>query len=833
MSPLVWRALVRHLLRHPWQLALAMVGIALGVAVVLAVDLANSSARRSFALAAQQLTGVATHQIVGTGGKVPQAFYRDLRINLGVRASAPVIAGYAALANEPGAQIQILGVDPFVEAPMRTQSTANGYTAQSMAALLTVPNAALLSADLAAPRADLAINRGGRVLRLQRVGTLVDPGLTALAITDIGTAQTLLELGQNLSHIDLVLPKSPAGVALAERIRRSLPAGLRLVSAGEREQAIGALSDSFSLNLTVMSLLALLVGMFLIYNTMLFAVVQRQPLLGRLRALGVSRRELFTAVIGEALLIGGIGTLLGGGLGMVLGYGLLHLVTRTMNDLYFTLTVSTLHISSFAMGKALFLGLLVSAIAAWLPAREAASVPPRALLSRASLEMRWVAALPRLLMVAAATLLAGILMLRWSSGLIGGFAALFLLVLGCALSAPPLIGMLARGLRLLAWRPLAAMAIGSVARDLSRTGVAVAALMVAFATTVGVGVMIDSFRAGVIVWLEQLLTADIYVAPASSKPSSDTALQPEVIAKIGEIPEVAAISLYRRSETWVAGKPVALTAVDLAPAAQQGYRLREGDAATVWRALDEGAVLISEPLAYRQRLHVGDDVTLTTRQGERQFPVAGVFYDYGSEHGRILITRAVYLRHWDDPVVNSAAIYAVPGASIAALRQRLEAGPGRLQALSLRNHRDIFEFTLAVFDRTFTITAVLRLLAIIVACVGMLSALLALLLERGKEFAVLRTLGLSPAESAALVGLQSGLLGLLAGLLALPVGLMLAAVLVFVINRRAFGWTLPFQVDPWILAQALGWAILAALLASLYPIWRLNRVNLAQALRTE
>jgi putative ABC transport system permease protein len=238
-------------------------------------------------------------------------------------------------------------------------------------------------------------------------------------------------------------------------------------------------------------------------------------------------------------------------------------------------------------------------------------------------------------------------------------------------------------------------------------------------------------------------------------------------------------------------------------------------------------------LAYRRQLAVGDALELPTDQGPRTFPIAGVFLDYGSEHGRILLHRSGYARYWREPSVGSAAAFAAPGENLAALRDRLQDRLGPIQPLLIRSNRDIQSRTLDVFDRTFTITNVLRLLAILVAVVGVLSALLALQLERAREFAVLRATGMTAGEVGGLVSLQTGFMGAAAGLLAIPTGLLLAAVLIFVINRRAFGWSLPFEVNPLLLLETLALAICAALLAGLYPIWRMARARPAEALRME
>ncbi|MFO1431474.1 MAG: FtsX-like permease family protein [Candidatus Competibacteraceae bacterium] len=836
MNALLWRSLWRHLTRHPWQLALAIIGIALGVAVVLAVDLANASARKSFALSMEQVGGRATHRIRGGSQGIPETLYLELRLTQGVRATAPVVGGHVVAIDPPGKVFQVLGVDPFAEAPFRTQPGGAVGSGDTLARLLSEPGAVLLPP--AAGRHDrLTVRVGERRFTLHSVGALDRVTLDNLILTDISTAQAMFGQSGRLSYIDLILPEGAAGEQLGTAIQSRLPPGIRLERTAERNQATVELSSAFSLNLTAMSLLALIVGMFLIYNTMTFVVVQRRALLGMLRALGVTRREVFLAVLGEALLLGLAGTLLGSLLGIGLGSALLRLVTRTVNDLYYVLSVRELYLAPISLLKVSLLGLLATTMAAWLPAREAANAPPGVSLSRAHLESRWRTVLPRLNLAGLALLLVGGLLLALSRSLVAGFTALFLMLLGCGLLAPAGVLLLAslNRLSLGRWSLLARMAGRDVARHLSRTGVAVAALMIAFATTVGVGVMVDSFRDGVEIWIEDLINADIYIAPPLLEEGDySTPLRSEVLAELRQTPGVAAVSLYRRTTVDIGGRPVQLMAVELAPTAKQGYRFIDGDPATAWKQLDsQGAVIISEPLAYRQGLKAGMELTLDTDRGPQVFPIAGVFHDYGSEHGRILLHRSTYQRFWDDTAVGSVAVYVVPGETVATVRRHLEIRLGPLQELLFRSNRDIQAFTLAIFDRTFTITQVLRVLSIVVAFVGVLSALLALQLERAREFAVLRAIGMTTSEIGWLVSLQTGFLGFISGLLSLPVGLGLAAVLIFVINRRSFGWTLPFQVDPWILVQAVVLAMVAALLAGIYPIRRMARTHPAAALRAE
>ncbi len=835
MTPLLWRALLRHPLQHPWQLGLAILGIALGVAVVVAVDLANASARRSFALAMERISGQATHRLTGNAQGVPEAWYVQWRLERGLRPSAPVVTGYLPNAEQPGQLLQILGIDPFAESPFRNPAADLTGSDFDLRALLLDAQAALLPEALGER---VTLKRGEQRFTLKRAGTLRGPELDGLIITDISTAQTLLGIAGRLSHIDLILPEGSAGERKLAELRAGLPPGLRLERPDERNQAIADLSASFSLNLTAMSLLALIVGIFLIYNAITFSVVQRRMLLGLLRALGVSRRELFLGVLGEALLLGLAGTLLGGLMGLWLGSGLVHLVTRTINDLYYVLSVREFFIDPWSLAKGAALGVLATLAAAWLPAREAADAPPGAALSRAHLESRWRASLPRFLLAGLALLTAGGLTLTFSQSLAAGFAGLFLLILGCALWTPPIVVGLVRLNQPLTARLglLARMANRDVARHLSRTGVAVAALMVAFSATVGVGVMVDSFRGGVAIWINDLLNADLYIAPPSMEDGGNRseALTPAALTVLRNMPGIAGVSTYRGTRIDLDGRPITLIAVDLAPASQAGYRLIDGNAAAAWPTFQTGeAILVSEPLAYRRGLAVGDRLELPTDQGSRRFPIAGVFLDYGSEHGRILLHRTGYERYWRDPATGSAAVFAAPGKNLAVLRERLQERLGPIQPLLIRSNRDIQTRTLEIFDRTFTITQVLRVLAILVAVVGVLSALLALQLERAREFAALRAMGMTAGEIGGLVSLQTGFMGAAAGLLAIPTGLLLASVLIFVINRRAFGWSLPLEVNPLLLLETVALAIFAALLAGVYPIWRMARTRPAEALRME
>jgi putative ABC transport system permease protein len=263
------------------------------------------------------------------------------------------------------------------------------------------------------------------------------------------------------------------------------------------------------------------------------------------------------------------------------------------------------------------------------------------------------------------------------------------------------------------------------------------------------------------------------------------------------------------------------------------YRSAEGDPARAWEAAKAGAVIVTEPFAFRHRLPArGATVTLNTDRGPRTFPVAGVFFDYAADQGTVFITRNVYERYWDDRGITSVGAHLVPGASVERVTQALRAALAGT-ALNVTPNRSLRAHALAIFDRTFAVTRSLRLLAVVVAFIGVWSALMALQVERTRELATLSALGLGERQQWALGVLETGLMGAVAGLLALPLGWLLAFVLVHVINVRSFGWTMRLEADPWYFAQAFVFAVAAAVLASVYPLIRLQRRSLAEALRLE
>jgi len=836
----IYRSTLRYLLRHRWQAALAIVGIALGVAVVVAIDLANQSASRGFQLSMEQVAGRTTHQLLGGPSGIDEAIYPWLRITQGLRGSAPVVEGRVAIRGEP---FTLLGVDPLAEGGFR--DFASGIAPTDLRRLLSEPGTLLMSrADAqrlgipAGTEAAVAVEVDGRQTRAQVIGFFGDAEdalLDGLLVADIATAQELLDRSGRLDRIDLILTDEQAAT-----LARVLPGQLRLERPENRTATLLRMSEAFRINLSAMSLLALLVGTLLIYNTMTFAVLQRRALLATLRALGVTRGEIASAILFEALLLGTLGSLLGLALGSAIAQALLHLVTRTINDLYYVVNVTELILDPLLLLKGLGIGMGASLLAALVPALEAARSRPQAAQRRSVLEGRSHRLTPWL--TASGVLLCGLgwaLTAQPSGDLIAGFGGLFLIIVGYSLVVPAAVVLFARALTPLLGRLFGVtgtFAGRAISRGLSRTGLAVAALSVAVSATIGVGIMVESFRFSVAEWLTQTLQSDVYLsAPHALSSRAAGTLDPAIPQRLRGVSGISELSTGRRREIETAHGPVELAAIGMAAASYRGFRFLGDTLDAIWPRFRSGkAVLVSEPYARRQGLLVGQTLELFTAAGPRDFTVGGIFQDYGAGKGLVVMHRPVYAALWQDPSISSIGVYVAPGHApqsvIADIRAALTGIPRQPQ---IRTNLAIREHSLAIFDRTFTVTRVLRLLAIGVAFIGVFSALMALLLEQAREHAILRASGATVANLLSIVSLQAGLLGFLAAILAMPLGWWMSAVLIDVINLRSFGWTMQTVLPPGVFGGAALLALAAALLAGTYPAWRIARMPPAATLREE
>lgn len=854
LQPIILRLGLRYISRRVFQSVLFILGVALGVAVVIAIDLANNSASRAFALSASSVTGNATHQISGGPGGLPTSLYRDLRLELGLEEVAPIISQSLRVQEFDNQTMRLLGVDPFAEPPFRdyleTVSVLGDDAGDGFEALtnfIVQPNTVLMSASMAErynvqPNDTITLRIGANAVSVRVLGALLpadrvsQQALDDLLLMDIATAQEVAGLPGRLSRIDLILPEDYDSA----QIVAILPSGATLRSVGGSANTLDQMTAAFEINLQALSLLAVVVGVFLIYNTVSFSVVQRRPMIGIMRSVGATRNQIFAFILGESFVLGLVGTVLGMALGIIFGRFMVGLVAQTISDLYFAVNVATLTVDPLTLLKGASLGLFASLGAALIPSLDAMRTPPTGTMRRSQYEEQVRKLLPYITAAAAALMAIGLLLLQIpTDNLIISFAALFCVILSGALFTPGFMLLMLWVLAPLVDRifgVVGRMAPRAVTRSLSRTSIAVAALTISVSVIVGVSVMIGSFRTTVGNWLENTLGADVFIsAPSATANLATTNIDPAVRQRVAETDGVARVSASRtvtvQTPDYPDLPPANLVAVDQDISTARRFAWTMAD---VYPALESGKVLVSEPFAFRRGITPeNNQLRIQTVQGVQTFEVVGVYYDYSTDQGSIYMYRSTYDRYFDDPFVSAVAAYVEPGADIETVMQRLRTESLAGFDLTVQDNRTLRQGVFEIFERTFTITIALRLLATLVAFIGILSALMALQLEHTREYGTMRATGMTPLQLWNFTLIQTGLMGTVAGVLALPIGVVLALVLIFVINVRSFGWTLQFAFLPDEFLAALLVAIGAALLAGLYPAWRLTRMQPAQALRSE
>jgi putative ABC transport system permease protein len=498
-------------------------------------------------------------------------------------------------------------------------------------------------------------------------------------------------------------------------------------------------------------------------------------------------------------------------------------------------------VPTLSLLKGVLVGVGSALLAALLPALEATTTPPAGTLKRSDIESKVRRLVPAV--TAAGLVIVGLSLAALSvNTLVISFAGLFGIVIGFSLLTPLVALILMRLIRPLSGALLGVlglMAPRSIIRSLSRTSVAVAALMVAVSVIVGVSAMVGSFRSDVQYWLENTIRADILISPPSIQATrQDVPVDPAVADVVRQIPGAGIVGVSRSVDVVRPGDalPVHITAIDVD--ISQGRRLfvwNIGSYDAVWAAMAQGAVIVSETFAHQRQIPIGPGqaITLVTDKGEHTFPIVGVMTDYSGDQGTVMLRMPIYRSLYDDQAISTLGVFLAPGADLEGVIRELKAKFAGQQELIVSSNRELRASVFVVFDQTFAITTALNLLATVVAFIGILSALAALQLERTRELGTLRANGLTRGQLFRLTLIETGLMGGIAGLMALPVGTVLAWVLIYIINIRSFGWSLRLQLRPEFYTQAVAVALIAALLAGIYPALRIGRIQPARAIRLE
>lgn len=839
MPSLLWTSYLRYLRRNSWLLFLSMSAVAVGVAVVLAIDIASTSARLSFALSTEALIGRSNYSVTSSSN-LPSEFYRRLRVDWGYRRSAPVMEGYVAFPSPDGSgeslALTLLGVDPFADRDIRSWTSSRLEGSSGGLGRLVGAEDNVVSSSSTARRLNWQVGEEREVAvglerrRLMLAGVFSaqsersNGALDNMLLTDISVAQRIFGRFGMIDRIDLVLEPGEEDV-----LKAKLPEGYFLSPSGQSRQTASELSSAFHLNLRALSYLCLLVGVFLIFNVVAFTVSHRRQALARLRILGVTSGELARLLLGEALVLGVLGSVVGCALGLLLGRGLVPLVTRTLNDLYYVHSITGFAIDSKLILKAFFSGLVACLAAASVPAYLAAREEPLDLLHRVSDPDTQARGAGRWFMGGFVSLVVASALLLHPS-LWAALLSLLLTVLGYALWIPALLSLT---VRLGSWtvRGVSAkMAFRGVSAFLGRTSIATVSLTVAVAATISIALMVSSFRGTLTRWLDTTLTADIYLSLRNRSGHASGLALPEL--------QVQRALALDGVEDWVGQR---LKTVDsstgetllIGVRTTPKYRsslvfLEHGE--QHWTRFERGeGVFVTEPYARRAKLSAGSSLWLATPHGGREVEILGVYYSYAPDRNTALASHRLLVQEYGDAMWSGLGLFLKPGADSVELVGKLRRLFG--EQVEVRATGSLKRLALEIFERTFTVTEVLRGLALGVAFLGVFLSLLALAYERSQEVRVLRALGFGEGELFRLSLGQSVLLGLAGGIFALPLGVVLSRLMISAINQRAFGWTITFEMDYGSPVTGIALALLAAVAAGLYPAWKWSRESEGEALR--
>jgi putative ABC transport system permease protein len=820
--PLIFiiKSFLRYFKRRRSLSLLQLLGVACGAAAVIGMTLSARSALSSFTDAVMFLQGRATHTIERTAGPLDEKILAELMRDRAVLNFSPVIDRKMKLEDET--LIRVLGVDPFLDRDIRPEFARMGFSSKNDSNqsgnldFLLDERAVFLEAGIAG---QLGVSVGGEMNSskgsFKIAGIFSNPSEEPLILMDIFHAQEIFSLTGYVDHVDLILTDEADFVSRWEK-------GFQIRSSKQKTQTFKAMVRAFRLNLEALSLMALLVAVFLIYNTTMFTVVSRKRDVGILRSMGVSRKEIIIAFLVEILILGALGGALGGVAGYILSFFLTKIVGGAISNIYFFLRPISPSWSVLILFSGILLGCLASILGGIYPLVELVRANPVAALQGRAPSRRSAKTALNAAWIGIFIVMASVIILAASGRQVyPAFAATFLFLLGASLVTGFVLAFTAPFLKLLLVRIgglSGRIAAGNIRQNLGRSGVAVAAFMMALSMLIGLDSMIGSFRESLSWWMGTQLRGDLYVSTAS-----EMEVPLDFYREILSDPRIDGVDAYRRAEIEIDGKTAYITAI------RSDVLKRFSDFAWFsggnehWDEVSRGDVIVSESFVRNFNIRTGDNITLKGNRGLVKLRVAAAFYDYTTEHGLIIMDRNTYISLFDDQAINSISIFIDPDnlhkdEIIDKVRKM-----ARQRGLPVFTKKQLYNNVLQVFDSTFAVTRSMKIITVIIAFFGIAGALMTLFIERRRDFGILRSLGFSTGQVSAMTLLEALGMGFMSFLLSALVGTAFAFILIKVINLRSFNWTIFFYLhwQPYVTAAVT--AILASVAAALYPIWKVRK----------
>ena len=834
----------RHVRRHRLRTMLTFLGIGLGVAVIVAIAVVNRSLTSSFQSTIDQIAGKAVLQVSNGESGVPESLFPVIRDARGVQDAAAAVEGFLPVGGAEQERLYVLGVDLLTDAAIRDhQFVGAGYGFDQALDFIAPPDSIALTESFSrrfnlplGATITLTTSRGKRSYTIRAL--LKEKGTAKVfggnfALMDLPVAQLAFGKEGRLDIVDLTVEEGEQINDVKERLQQRLEGTAAVERPRNRGEQIELLLTSFRVGLFFVSLIALFVGFFLIYNTVSVSVVQRKREIGTLRCLGMRRAELLRLIIVEALTLALLGSGVGTLLGWLLARAALVAVGETVGNLFLLIDLSPGNFTLNELGLALGSGVAVALLAALHPALEAIRVSPLESATQAPWRPRfrgkksWATCLGFLCLCVSPTL---VFLSPFLSGSVEkfslGVAAMFVFLLGLAFLCPLVINTGVKwfwqsALRLPGLRWVEArLASDSLRRNPVRSGITVATIVISLAAIFTIAAFVSSVRGSLLAWVDQMVTADLIVSSgARTAGPRNVPLKEDSLPGLKVIPGVKIIDLYRLIRSSYQGKPVLIESFSARESASvRTLPMAHGDGPKALREMGEGkGVIISESFQSKFGKGANDTLELSTPSGLISFKILGVYVDYSSDIGSVLMDRALYKKYWQDELVDAFDLWLEPGADQPAVIQKIKEDYGEKYQLFVSTHRDLRDAVVRIMEQSFVVNYAVEIVAVVVAIFSVINTLLASVLDRIREIGVLRAIGATQAQVRKMVVMEAGWMGVLGGILGLFAGTIMSYHHVVYNTKALTGWTFQFHYPYDVAVLSLVLSVILCLLAGYGP----------------
>ena len=850
---LFWALILRPVLRDPFRMIITILGVAIGVAVFLSIQLANRQTLRSFEESVDLVLGRADAIVHAEGMAFDEKYFQELSHVRKLVKFYPVIEGYG-VELKTGQVVEILGTDLLQDSGIRDFSIKTlEKDLKGLLPLIMDPKGIVLPEKFIpgtnfkpGDKINFLINGIEKTFNVNAI--LENKGLARalngnFALMDIAAAQWAFGRIGKLDRIDIEFKRKENFASIREKLSEVLPDFLRVDRPERKNRQVEKMLRAFQYNLTALSFVALIVALYLIYNMVALSVVRRRTEIGTLRAIGATPLLVASIFFVEAGIIGAVGSVIGVWLGKYLAQFSLDAVSVTVNNLYTPSYVTEVDFNWLQSWPYLLLGVGLSLVSALIPAIDASRTSPTTVMRRGSYDLKIFRGDRRLTLLAITSFaMAGIFSLLPPIGGFPyfGFLAVFFVIMGLSFLSPSalLAGRdLLRGICKKYFGGEGFLACMNLSQNIGRNSLAISSLAIAFMMIISMSIMVHSFRQTVIVWIGQTLKADLFVRVAGGRDIDyQYTLPGDRVEDIRKISGVAAVDLFRAQDISYNDKPAVLGSGDFEALSRYGNLvIKSGPTAQELFAqmVGQDRAIISESFALKHEVGVGDSLFMETPNGSAKLQVVAVYYDYSRERGYIIIDRSIFIKYYGDTDVNSFVIYLSNKNEIENVRQELLKTLGADYNLVIRSNPELKKNVLEIFDKTFAITYSLEIIAGGVALLGLFNTLIALILERKREIGIIRFIGGFQDQVKRMVLIESGILGLIGSIMGVAAGGIVSYILIFVINKQSFGWTIQIHF-PYIFvlfSLILFWVV--SLIAGLYPARLAVRLNPKEAVRVE